>query len=162
MLVAAEPFLARNMHPTVLVRAYAKALDAAIEIAEKMSVKVDITNQDQMRRLIRSCIGTKFSSRYGDLISDLALTAVQRVAIDLPGGRKEVDTKRYARVEKIPGGDLEDCRVLDGVMVEKDVTHPRMRKRIENPRIVLLDCPLEYKKAESAAALEVRGGVVLT
>jgi hypothetical protein len=46
--------------------------------------------------------------------------------------------------------------VLDGVMVEKDVTHPRMKRRIENPRIILLDCPLEYKKAESATNLEVR------
>lgn len=34
-------------------------------------------------------------------------------------------------------------------MLNKDVTHPRMRRRIENPRIVLLDCPLEYKKGES-------------
>jgi len=45
--------------------------------------------------------------------------------------------------------------VLQGVMIEKDVTHPRMRRRIENPRIILLDCPLEYKKAESATALEM-------
>ena len=34
-------------------------------------------------------------------------------------------------------------------MINKDVTHPRMRRRIENPRIVLLDCNLEYKKGES-------------
>jgi T-complex protein 1 subunit gamma len=40
-------------------------------------------------------------------------------------------------------------------MVNKDVTHPKMRRRIENPRVLLLDCPLEYKKAESQTALEV-------
>lgn len=154
-MVVAEPFLTRNMHPTILVRAYAKALDAALEIAEKMSTKVDISDATQMRTLIKSCIGTKFSARYGDLISDIALEAVTRVTIEHPGGRKEIDTKRYARVEKLPGGELSDCRVLDGVMVEKDTTHPKMRRRIENPRIVLLDCTLEYKKAESATALEV-------
>ena len=58
-------------------------------------------------------------------------------------------------MEKFPGGEISDCRVLDGVMVEKDATHPRMRRRIVNPRIVLLDCPLEYKKAESAMNLEI-------
>jgi hypothetical protein len=31
----------------------------------------------------------------------------------------------------------------------QDVTHAKMRRRIENPRILLLDCPLEYKKGES-------------
>lgn len=50
---------------------------------------------------------------------------------------------------QIPGDELADCVVLDGVMINKDVTHSRMRRRIENPRILLLDCPLEYKKSES-------------
>lgn len=40
-------------------------------------------------------------------------------------------------------------------MVNKDVTHPKMRRRIENPRVILLDCPLEYKKGESQTNIEV-------
>jgi T-complex protein 1 subunit gamma len=155
LLVVAEPFLTRAMHPTVIVNAYHRALEAALDIADKMAVKIDTNNREEMRTLMRSCIGTKFSSRYGDLICDLALDAVTRVAITDSSGRKEIDIKRYAKVEKFPGGELSDCRVLDGVMVEKDVTHPRMRRRIENPRVVLLDCPLEYKKAESAMNLEI-------
>ena len=42
-------------------------------------------------------------------------------------------------------------------MLEKDVTHSKMKRRIENPRILLLDCPLEYKKGESQTALELKG-----
>ncbi len=40
-------------------------------------------------------------------------------------------------------------------MLNKDVTHPKMRRRIENPRILLLDCPLEYKKGETTANVEI-------
>jgi len=72
----------------------------------------------------------------------------------LQNGNVEIDVKRYAKVEKIPGGVLEECKVLDGVMFNKDVTHPGMRREIENPRIVLLDCPLEYKKGESMTNME--------
>ena len=71
------------------------------------------------------------------------------------GGRKEIDIKRYAKVEKIPGGDMEDCRVLKGVMINKDVVHAKMRRRIEKPRILLLDCTLEYKKGESQTQIEL-------
>lgn len=39
--------------------------------------------------------------------------------------------------------------MLKGVMINKDVTHPRMRRLIKEPRIILLDCSLEYKKGES-------------
>ena len=44
---------------------------------------------------------------------------------------------------------MEDSHVLNGVMLNKDVTHPGMRRKIENPRILLLDCSLEYQKGES-------------
>ncbi|KAK3117045.1 T-complex protein 1 subunit gamma [Teratosphaeriaceae sp. CCFEE 6253] len=108
-----------------------------------------------MRDLIGTSIGTKFTSRYSDLMCQLALTAVRTVAHDAGGGKKEVDIKRYARVEKIPGGEIEDSCVLDGVMLNKDITHPKMRRRIEKPRIVLLDCTLEYKKGESATNIEI-------
>ena len=77
----------------------------------------------------------------------MALSAVLKVS-QMVSGRMEVDIKRYAKVEKIPGGEIEDCDVLDGVMFNKDVTHSKMRRRIENPRVLLLDCPLEYKKGE--------------
>jgi T-complex protein 1 subunit gamma len=50
---------------------------------------------------------------------------------------------------------LEESTVLDGIMINKDVTHPKMRRHIENPRIMLLDCPLEYKKGESQTNIEV-------
>lgn len=39
-------------------------------------------------------------------------------------------------------------------MFNKDVTHPGMRRIIENPRVVLLDCTLEYKKGESMTNME--------
>ena len=75
--------------------------------------------------------------------------------MDVGPGEKEIDIKRYAKIEKIPGGEVTDSRVMDGVMFNKDVTHARMRRRIENPRVILLDCPLEYKKGESQMDLEL-------
>lgn len=109
--------------------------------------------------MIKTSIGTKFVSRWSEQMCKLALKAVQTVATTEQGsGSKEnktVDLKRYARVEKVPGGEIESSRVLDGVMMAKDVTHPKMRRRIENPRILLLDCPLEYKKGESQTNIEI-------
>ena len=47
----------------------------------------------------------------------------------LAGGvRKEIDIKRFAKVEKIPGGAIEDSCVIDGVMINKDVLHQKMRR----------------------------------
>jgi T-complex protein 1 subunit gamma len=128
-----------------------------------------------MTELIEASIGTKTISRYSELMCSLALRAVRTVSQDQsftsntqlmngigPAARSdaapkysEVDIKRYARVEKIPGGEIETSRVLDGVMLNKDITHASMRRKITNPRIVLLDCPLEYKKGESQTNVEI-------
>ena len=58
---------------------------------------------------MKSTIGTKFSNQWGDLIVNLAVDAVRTVWKKDAQGNVEIDIKRYAKVEKIPGGVLEDC-----------------------------------------------------
>ncbi|KAF8621732.1 hypothetical protein AX15_007532 [Amanita polypyramis BW_CC] len=142
-----------DIHPVVIISAYNKALKEALEIVKRISVPIDTSDDEQMLSLIKTSIGTKFVVRWSDLMCKLALQAVRTVAQE-EGGFKTVDIKRYARVEKVPGGEIEKSRVLSGVMLNKDITHPNMRRRIKNPRIVLLDCPLEYKKGESQTNME--------
>ncbi|BGP14844.1 hypothetical protein JCM10213_002717 [Rhodosporidiobolus nylandii] len=154
ILAQALPHLERNIHPVVIISAFKRALEEALTIIESISVPVDPSNEEEMLALIKTSIGTKFVSRWSDMMCRLALKAVQIVSKE-ENGNKTVDLKRYAKVEKVPGGEIEDSRVLDGVMLNKDVTHPGMRRRIENPRVVLLDCPLEYKKGESQTNIEV-------
>ncbi|KAJ1776231.1 T-complex protein 1 subunit gamma [Coemansia sp. RSA 1824] len=199
LLAISAPFLERKIHPVVILRGFQRALEDAQDILRSIAVPVDTSDREQMLGLIKSAIGTKFVSRWNDLMCGLALDAVQTVvrrkadmeeapvvdianidakkpqgdaaatgsaaaatadAVDVSGKTSEtdvheVDIKRFARVEKVPGGEIEESRVLDGVMINKDVVHPKMRRRIENPRIVLLDCPLEYKKVESQTNIEI-------
>lgn len=155
MLGVAEPLLEKNLHPTLIVSGYMKALDDALAIMKEISYPVDTNKPEAMREIVRAAIDTKFVSRWGDMISDMAIKATQTVCTVLPDGRKEIDIKRYAKVEKVQGGDLSECVVLNGVMLNKDITHPRMRRVIKNPRILLLDCPLEYKKGESQTNVEI-------
>jgi T-complex protein 1 subunit gamma len=146
--------LNRNFHPTIIVSGYGKALQKALDVIKQISRVIDIHNKAELRELVMAAIGTKFSSRWGDMMVEIAMDAVLKVVVTR-GEYKEVDIKRYVRIEKIPGGELRDCGVLDGVMFNKDVTHSKMRRRIENPRVLLLDCPLEYKKGESQTNVEI-------
>lgn len=160
----------------VIISAFKRALADALTIVQDISRPVNTSDDKAMIKLIESSIGTKTISRYSELMCSLALRAVRTVSQDqsfasntnLANGLNsnstnsdsaskphEVDIKRYARVEKIPGGEIEDSQVLDGVMLNKDITHASMRRKIANPRIVLLDCPLEYKKGESQTNVEI-------
>ncbi|CAD8203659.1 unnamed protein product [Paramecium octaurelia] len=155
MMVAARPFIEKNIHPTEIVNGYFKALEDSVSILDEIAQQIDTEKKEEVMKALQSCIGTKFAFRWGTLISDLSLQATRIV---LRGGnvnKLNLEIKRYAKVEKIPGGTLEESCVLEGVMINKDVTHPRMRREIKNPRIILLDCTLEYKKGESMTNMEM-------
>jgi len=155
MLSVAEPLLEKNIHPTLIVSGYLRALEDAMKLLEDIAIPINSADPKELADVVQSSIDTKFVSRWGRMISDLAVQAALTVFEELPNGKKEIDLKRYAKVEKIQGGDLEECCVLKGVMFNKDITHPRMSRRIKNPRVVLLDCPLEYKKGESQTNVEL-------
>uniref|UniRef100_A0AAY4C4Z7 T-complex protein 1 subunit gamma n=1 Tax=Denticeps clupeoides TaxID=299321 RepID=A0AAY4C4Z7_9TELE len=170
MLSVAEQFLKQQIHPTVsmIVVFYSKHYFTHLcdfyflffhdtDLCNINSVPVDVNSREMMIKIINSTINTKALSRWSSLACNIALDAVRTVELN-ENGRKEIDIKKYAKVEKIPGGIIEDSCVLKGVMVNKDVTHGRMRRLIKNPRIVLLDCSLEYKKGESQTEIEITQG----
>ncbi|VDK64396.1 unnamed protein product [Onchocerca ochengi] len=151
----AQQFLDQNIHPTIIIQAYRMALEDMIVLAEeKFSKQIDINNNEEISSVIKSCLGTKMLSKWMDLAVNIALSAVKTVKI-VEHGHQEIDIKRYCRIEKIPGGRIEDSQVIKGVVLNKDVTHAKMLRRKEKPRVVLLDCNLEYKKGESQMSLEI-------
>merc|ERR1719174_938228 len=154
----ARQFLEDNMHPTVIIAAYRKALDKMVEVLEKeLATPVNMDSEEEIKKIVKSTLGTKFLAEYMDLAVEMAITAVKTVTLrdEKKGPIDEIDIKRYAKVEKIPGGAITDSKVMDGVMINKDITHAKMRRKIENPKILLLDCALEYTKGESQTDIEM-------
>lgn len=156
LLAVEEQYLRRDIHPTVIVRSMFNALADAVDAVESMAVEVDVNDDAKLGELIQSCLGTKFVTRYNDLMVNVALQAVRTVLVDVDG-KPVIDLKNFAKVEKIPGGELTDSKVLNGVMFNKDVCSAKMRRRIEQPRVVVMNCPLEYRKAESQTNVELTG-----
>ncbi|BAM78897.1 chaperonin containing TCP1, subunit 3 [Cyanidioschyzon merolae strain 10D] len=163
LLQAAEPCLEAGVHPTVIVGAYMRALqDALSELEQRCAIAVDWNDEAQLQRVLRACLGTKVAAVYRERVAAWSLAAVKLIAESSApaitagaGTQRPLDIKNLVRVEKIPGGDLDDSAVIRGVVLNKDIVHPQMRRRIENPRLLLLDCPLEYRKGESQLTVEV-------
>jgi len=154
VMSAAQEFLEDNMHPTKIINAYRRALDDIEEFLNGYARTIDPNDDAEMKKMVQSSLGTKFISRWMDLACEMAIKAVRTVHMT-ENGRTEIDIKRFAKVEKVPGGSIEDSVVLNGVMMNKDITHPKMKRKIENPRILLMDCGLEYTKGESQTDMEL-------
>lgn len=156
ILSLAQPLLERQIHPLKIVKGFTLALTDALKVVEEVGIKIDLNEPASVKEVVKTCLGTKFGSRELDLMTNLAYDATVRVTrVNSVTNHKDIDFKRYAKVEKIPGGDINDSVVLDGVMFNKDHIHAGMRRHIENPRILLLDTALEFQKGETAVNVEI-------
>ncbi|KAJ8447755.1 hypothetical protein Cgig2_015118 [Carnegiea gigantea] len=154
MLHVAEEFIDKNYYPTVICRAYSKALEDAVAVLDKIAMSIDVKDCATMFGLVKSCIGTKFTSQFGDLVANLAIEATAMVGVDLGQGQREVDIKKYIKVEKVPGGQLEDSQ-----KGENQTNAEIMR---EEDWEVLLKMEEEYIENMCAQILKFRPDLVIT
>lgn len=105
-----------------------RALKESLKVISDLAIDINVDNDDEVNKALTSCIGTKFVSRWGKMVTDLAIKAARIIVRDDNKNKLNLEIKRYAKIEKIPGGLLDDSRVLDGVMFNKDITHPKMRR----------------------------------
>jgi len=59
------------------------------------------------------------------------------------------------KVEKKPGESVRDTKLIQGIVLDKEVAHSGMPKRVEKAKIALLDCPLEIEKTEFDAKINI-------
>jgi T-complex protein 1 subunit gamma len=155
MMVSAQPFIMRELHPTIIVKGYYRALQDGLKVLREIASPLNFDDDKAVQQALFCCVGTKFAARWKDMVVNLAIKSTRIVMKGSTPQKLTLDVKRYAKVEKIPGGALDESEVLDGVMFNKDLVHPKMRREIRNPRVILLDSPLEYKKGESQTSMEM-------
>ena len=54
------------------------------------------------------------------------------------------------------GGSIEDSMFIDGIVVDKEFSHPQMDKEIYNAKVVILTCPFEPPKPKTKHGLEIK------
>jgi hypothetical protein len=63
-----------------------------------------------------------------------------------------MDIRPYCKLKVIPGGSHKDSAYLSGVLFRKHVSHKRMAKEVQNPRIMLLSGGIEFNRMENHIA----------
>ncbi len=156
LLDRAEGLLDQNIHPTTIIEGYKKALDFALNQLQELGVKVDISNRDMLKRIAATALYSKYvgSGATMDKLTSMAVDAVLQIAEPKPDGTYEVRLDNI-KIEKKKGGSLLDSQLVNGIVLDKEVVHPGMPRRVENAYIVLLDAPLEVEKPEITAKINI-------
>lgn len=153
LLEQAEKLLDRGIHPVRIAEGFEKAAEVATKTLNDIADIVPFSNDD-LEPLVKTAM-TTLSSKIINVekrrMAEIAVNAVVGVA-DLE--RKDVNFDMI-RMEGKPGGSLEDTELVNGIIIDKDISHPQMAKTIKDAKMCILTCPFEPPKPKTKHKLDI-------
>jgi thermosome len=153
LLKKAVDLIDANVHPTIITAGYRLASIKALEVLEKVAMKIDIKDRELLRDIAMTSMMSKSVVGSREHMADVAVDAVVKVA-EKTDGKWVVDTDNIQVVKK-QGGSMKDTEMIEGIIVDKEPVHPAMPKKVAKAKVMLLDAALEIKKTEIDAKIEI-------
>jgi chaperonin GroEL (HSP60 family) len=153
LLEKAEDLINKNVHPSVIIDGYDAASQQALKVLHEIANKVDIEDKELLIKIARTSRYSKLVSEDSPILSQIAVDATKQVAEKLDESLSlDLDN---IKVEKKAGGSIHDTKLIKGMVLDKEVVHPGMPKRIENAKIALINSALEVEKTEMSAEIRI-------
>jgi thermosome len=154
LLGKAEELLDQKIHPTMVVSGYRKALQKAEEVLQKIGIPVDIEDRETLRKVAVTSMASKVMGEARQHLAKIAVDAVKQI-VEQRGEKNTADIDNIQIIKK-EGKSLADTELIQGIILDKEVVHPGMPKRVEKAKIALITAALEVKKTEISAEIRIR------
>jgi T-complex protein 1 subunit epsilon len=152
LLEQTEMLLEKGIHPTRISDGFEAACQIALEHMESIADEIDLTSSHEpLFKTAKTSLGSKIASKCHDQFAQMAVEAILSVA-DLK--RKDVDFQ-LIKVHGKPGGEMSDSKLVKGVVIDKEFSHPQMPKEVKDAKIAILTCPFELPKPKTKHKLEI-------
>jgi len=153
LLEKAEALLDQRIHSTIIVDGYREATDKAIEILGAIAINVSPTDKEMLKKVAITTMATKLVTENKEYLADIAVKAVLKITQKTDEGyRVDIDD---IKVDKKAGESMGETTLIEGLIIDKEVVHPGMPKRIEDAKILLVNAPLEIEKTEFTAKINI-------
>ena len=153
LIERAEELIGKDVHPTIIVDGYRKSAVKAIEILNTLAQKIDGSDKEQLIRVAKTSMQTKLVSKEADELAQIVVNAMMQISEKTDSGYKvDIDD---VKVDKKAGGSLRDTKLIKGIVLDKEVVHGGMPKRVEKAKIALITSALEIEKTEFDAKINI-------
>ena len=156
LLKQAETLLDQKIHPTTIISGYRKATQKALEVIDQVAETVDPADKDYKKILIdvaKTSMSSKFVAGSKDALAKIVVEAILSVVKDLPQG-EELDVENIPR-QKQEGMPVDRTELVKGLVLDKEIVHAGMPKRVDGAKIALIEAALEVTKTEFDAKISI-------
>lgn len=153
LLKKAEDLLDQEIHPTVISKGYRLAADKAKDILNNIAEDLSESDGTLLKKIAITAMTGKGAESSKELLADLVVQGVKKIMTKTKDGI--LIDKDDIKIEKKVGGSIEDSKLIEGVVLDKERIHSSMPQKVENAKIALIDSPVEVKHTEIDAKISI-------
>jgi thermosome len=153
LLDNAEILIDQDVHPTIIVDGYRKAAKKAKEFLENISEKVSANDKTILTKIAKTSMQTKLVRKDSDQLAEIVVKSILAVS-EKDGETYNVDIDDI-KVEKKAGGSIKDAKIIQGIVLDKEIVNGGMPTRITEAKIALINNALEISKTETDAKINI-------
>ena len=153
LLARAEDLLKKDVHSSTIIEGFQAASEKVLEIYSQLSKKIQPDDKASLLKIASTSMQSKLISEDSSSLSKIVVDAVLNIATK-KGDQYFVDLENI-KVEKKPGGSIEDTQIVKGIVLDKEIVHSGMPTRIEKANIALINSALEIEKTEMSAEIRI-------
>jgi thermosome len=154
LLKKAQDLLDQNIHPSIIIAGYQKAAERALDTLDKLALDVDMEDKETLMKLATTSLRSKAVARSREHLAELVIEAIKQIVEERDGETiADVDNVQLVKKE---GKGLDETELVRGIIIDKEVVHAGMPKKIEGAKIALIDAALEVEKTEFDAEIRIR------
>jgi thermosome len=153
LLENAESLINQDVHPTIIVDGYRKAAKKAKQLLQEIADTISPNDKTLLQKIAKTAMQTKLVRKDSNHLSELVVKAVLAVA-EKDGELYNVDDDDI-KVEKKAGGSIKDSLLIEGIVLDKEVVHAGMPKKVADAKIALVNTALEINKTETDAKINI-------
>ena len=154
LLEQAQKLLDKGLHPLQIIEGFDKGCEYAIEHLDSIKAEIDLkeNNYENLKKAAKTALCSKVVSKYQDKFAEIAVNAIMAVADQ---SRKDVNFDMI-KVEGKVGGNLEETHLIEGIVLDKEMSHPQMAKKVSDASICILNIPFEPPKPKSKYNIDIK------
>ena len=153
LLARAEDLLKKDVHSSTIIEGFQAASEKALEIYSQLSKKIEPDDKASLLKIASTSMQSKLISEDSSKLSKIVVDAILNVATK-KGEQYFVDLENI-KVEKKPGGSIDDTQIVKGIVLDKEIVHSGMPTRIDKASIALINSALEIEKTEMSAEIRI-------
>jgi thermosome len=153
LLKRAQELLEMKIHPTIIVGGYQKAAEKATDILKGISVSMVGMDKKVLTGIAATSMNSKSVVGSRDHFAKIAVDSVLQIAEKIDGGFK-ADIEMIEIIKK-QGKSLNETELVTGMVIDKEIVHASMPKKVENAKIALVNTAIEVEKTEFDAEIKI-------